>query len=183
MRLIPRSKTVQAAVIGGIFLIAATIITVLFSRAPQPSQIVNSSNSPMIQNSSNVSITYSATGPSDPFPQKMSFTMDPLFPGTVYDFFRVEIILPDREILFIPQVLHDQHYNPFDSNPDLSQFSVSQPYRITESFETQNVCFLATFPNPPSLSTNFSRGPAFNKNNDCYRLISGPNALAAIWGH
>lgn len=166
---------------GVIVAVVGIAATIFFQ---QPSiKTSNSTNSPVIQGSSNVSVSYiSYTGdnPAGLLSRSISFSMDPLVRGSSYDFFSVEMVLPDKEILFLPQVLHGEQYKIFDTDANASQFSINQPYKITESFDPQKSCFIATFPKTSSLDLSFTRGPGFSKT--CYRLISGPDVISQIWG-
>lgn len=104
--------------------------------------------SPVIQKSSNISLTYN--NPSEFmdvsfYPYVISMhTQTPDADGKRYNYYFMKIILPDNQEAFMEEVLFNKSYAIANCNEENTDCYVYHKFRINESLTEDNVCWIFT---------------------------------------
>ncbi len=170
-----------------VIIIILGVVGTLYSFWPSDNTIDNSNNvllynstltdSPIIQGSSNFSVTYNDPPDGDVYTPFYRYSMelkkDNLINGNAYDYYNLKFIMPDDQEAFIPEVLFNKSYVIGSCNEESTDCYVYHKFRINDDFKEEDTCWIFTTRFGHDIGTDSQR-PAKLFNSDsskCIKLV------------
>jgi len=139
----------------------------------------NLTNSPIIQKSSNVSVTYTTPSDSDMvnlffYKKTFSITRDNTYFGMKFNLYGMKVILPDGQEAFLEKNLFNKSYTIGICNEELTDCYIYHKFRIKDKLPEDRICaILYTRLGNEDIGTDImSYAPKFQTDPDsCYKVI------------